>query len=233
MHKILCSLLLLVGCQNSTSSHLTVGTNAEFPPYTFIEKGEIVGFDVDIAKEIGKRMGKEIQFKDMPFDALIPDLIFNKIDFIAAGLTVTEERAKRIAFTKPYLQGEPLVILSLNNITDLKGKKVIVNDGFTADLFLSGQKGIELIRLPTTAEGFLALKSGRADAFVTAQSTIDTFFKTHERSNYYLNPIPNTAENCALAISKSNPQLLADIQIVLDQMEEDGTLNKIKTKWNL
>src|SRR6185369_11452130 len=102
-------ILILISClsifylQAAMSNTLIVGTNAEFPPYCYIENNIIVGFDIDIAKEVAQRLGKSIQFKDMPFDALIPDIILGNVDFVAAGMSYTEERAKRVSFTRPYL----------------------------------------------------------------------------------------------------------------------------------
>lgn len=219
-------------------SALVVGTNAEFPPFTYIENGEIVGFDIDIAKEVARRLGRDIEFNNMPFDALIPAILLNHVDFVAAGMSYTEERAKRVLFTKPYLSEDPLVIFStaaesVSSLEALKNKTVVVIEGFTADLFMSSKKGFRLIRLPTQADGFLAIKSGRAAAFITAQSTVDAFFKMQEGSQFHTALIENTGETCALVVPKPKFKLLQEIQQALDEMEQDGTLAKLKEKWKL
>ena len=235
-------ILLLLACSASlsaTSTHtLVVGTNAEFPPYCYIENGEIVGFDIDIAKEVAHRLEKEIQFKNMPFDALIPDILLNHVDFVAAGMSYTEERAKRVSFTKPYLSEDPLVIFttatkSIHSLDALKDKTVVVIEGFTADLLMSSKKGINLIRLPTQADGFMAIKSGRAAAFLTAQSTVDAFFAIHEASQFHTTVIEETGETCSLVVPKNKSKMLMDISQALDEMESDGTLSKLKEKWKL
>ena len=95
----------------SPSKTFIVGTNAEYPPFCSVENGNIVGFDIDIAKDIAKRLGKEIIIKDMAFEALIPELQIGKIHFAAAGLTPTPEKAKKVLFTEPYLKGDPLLII--------------------------------------------------------------------------------------------------------------------------
>lgn len=221
----------------AASDTLIVGTNAEFPPFTYIENNTIVGFDIDIAKEVALHLGKNIQLKDMPFDALIPSIILGNVDFVAAGMSYTDERAKRVLFTKPYLTEDPLIILTTKNqdthLDDLKGKTVVVIEGFTADLFMSSKDGINLIRLPTQADGFLALKSGRADAFVTARSTVNAFFDKQNASQFHTTIIEGTGETCALVVPKSKAALLVEIQNALDVMERDGTLTKLKTKWKL
>jgi arginine/lysine/histidine transporter system substrate-binding protein len=172
----------------------------------------------------------------MPFDALIPDIVLGHIDFVAAGMSYTEERAKRVSFTKSYLSEDPLVIFTTSKeleLEDLKGKTVVVIEGFTADLFMSPKEGITLIRLPTQADGFMAIKSGRADAFVTAKSTVDAFFQMQDASQFYTTTIDGTGETCALVVPKNKPELLIDIQKALNDMENDGTMTKLKIKWKL
>lgn len=240
MYKKILTLLLSLGTsflQAAESSSLIVGTNAEFPPFCYIENKTIVGFDIDIAKEVAKKLGKTIQLKDMPFDALVPEVSLGSVDFVAAGMSYTEERAKRVLFTKPYLSGDPFVIFSLSqkkfNLDDLNGKTVVVIEGFTADHFIASRAGINLIRLPTQADGFMAIKSGRADAFVTAKSTVDAFFEGQDPSKFHTTILEGTGETCVLAIPKSKASLLLNIQKALDEMEKDGTLAKLKSKWKL
>lgn len=216
---------------------LIVGTNGEFPPFSYIEDQQLVGFDIDVAKEVGKHIGVALTFKDMPFEALLPELILGRVDFVAAGLSATEERAKRVNFTKPYLESDPFVIFTKADknytIDDLKGKKVVVIDGFTADQYMSEKKGIDLIRLPVQADGFLAIKTNRADAFITAKSTVDSFFLTQDPSQYRLVDIEGTGENCAIAVPKQKEALLKEIQAALDEMETDGTMQTLKDKWGV
>ena len=170
----------------------------------------------------------------MPFDALIPDIALGHVDFVAAGMSYTEERAKRASFTKSYFE-DPLMIFSKRPLSfdKLKGKKVVVVQGFTADLLMSSQKNIDLIRLPSQADGFLAIKSGRADAFVTARSTVASFSETQDAAQYHTTLIEAAGDTCALAVPLKKTKLLAEIQTALDAMEEDGSMAKLKTKWKL
>lgn len=237
------ALLFSIGCEKKTneSNTLIVGTNSEFPPFTFQINGEIVGFDIDVAREVCRILDKKMVLKDMPFEALLPDLILGNVDFIAAGITYTEERAQRVAFARPHLSNDPLIILTLSQsnfpatggVEDLVGKTVVVNEGYTADLFLTQNSRLKLLRLSAPADAFVALKNKRADAFVTAQSTLDAFLKTQEKPDFQINVIEGTVDTYALVVSKKNPELLASIQSALDKMEEDGTMTEIKNKWKL
>ncbi|HLC06707.1 MAG TPA: transporter substrate-binding domain-containing protein [Candidatus Babeliales bacterium] len=230
-----------------TLDTIIVGTNAEFQPFSFKHNDQIVGFDIDVIQEVFKRLGKQITLKDMPFDALIPEIQIGNIHVIAAGITPTEERAQRALFTHPHLTGNPLVIISskktsldsegqaLTKLEDLAGKTVVVNEGYLSDSFMSEQPGVELLRLssPLVSDGMLALQSSRADAFVTASHSIKPYFEKYSIDDFNVIPIPNTQETSAFAISKHYPDLRRDIQVTLNDVEKDGTLAAIKTKWNL
>jgi len=220
---------------------IIVGTNAEFQPFSFKDEDAITGFDIDVITEALKRLGKEIIFKDMPFDALIPEIQLGNIHIIAAGITPTKERAQRALFTNPHLTGDPLGIISVktNNpittIENLIGKTVVVNEGYTADTYISKQPGISVIRLssPAVSDGMLALNSSRADAYVTALNPMKPYFDKYGIENFVVTPIVGTEEGSAFAVSKYYPELRDTIQITLDRMQEDGTLAALKTKWNL
>lgn len=238
MYKIFRALFLclLAGCGTAPDSNtLTVGTNAEFFPFSFREGKEIVGFDIDIAKEVSHRLNKRLVFKDMLFEGLLPDLFLGNIDFIAAGMTYTEERAKRVAFTKPYLNDDRLIIISekYDPQVGLDGLTIAVNEGYTADLFLSGRKNLHLIRLNSPADAFLALKNDRCDAFVTAKSTAQTFLQAEKNLGFICHELGGPNDNYALIVAKDNLLLLEEIQSALDSMEQDGTIVKLKKKWGL
>ncbi len=217
---------------------LLVGIYAAFPPFTFVENEEFVGFEIDLVKEIGKRLHKDIEFKNMPFGTLLPSLQLGSIHVIASGLTATPERSKMVLFTEPYVENNPLVILSLQSapakkLTDLPSKQVLVNEGYTADLYMSNIPGLHLTRLKTVADAFLALKSGRASAFVTAKNTLKPFFNQYGSDEFYVSEIPGTDENTSMAVAPQYPELLKEIKATLVTMKEDGSLQYLKNKWGL
>jgi polar amino acid transport system substrate-binding protein len=222
------------------SNTIIVGTNAEYPPFSLMKNDTIVGFDIDLIQEVLRRLDKKIDLKDMPFDALLPAAQVGSIQVIAAGVTATPEREQTLLFTKPYLSGDPLMIITTKDkegtiatVEDLTGKKVVVNEGFVSDFYMSNIQGPELIRLPTVTEGFLALTTGRADAFVTARNSAQPFFDQQGSENFTVIPIEGTSDNYSLGISKKYPELLEPIQKVLDAMQQDGTVQALKDKWHI
>ncbi|MGM0502854.1 MAG: transporter substrate-binding domain-containing protein, partial [Bacillota bacterium] len=109
---------------------LTIGMSADYKPFEYTDDdGEIVGFDVDIAKAIGDQLGIEVEFVDTAFDGLIPGLKSEKYDLIMSAMTITEERAKAVDFTDQYFNaGQVVAVMADNNDIkgpeDLEGKKV-------------------------------------------------------------------------------------------------------------
>ena len=117
---------------------IVMGTNAEFPPFEYREGEKVVGFDVEIAKKIAEKLGAELQIEDMTFDGLIPALEAGKIDFIAAGMSITEERKKNVDFSNGYYKASQVIITlkdntEINGPEDLENKTIGVQLGTTGD----------------------------------------------------------------------------------------------------
>jgi len=240
-----CTILLLPSCSEnpkpSTSSEkvLVVGTNAEFAPFAFIQDGEIQGFEIDVAKELCNRMGAKIKLIDLPFDGLIPELKLHKVHFVAAGMTVTPEREKVVDFTDPYLEGSPLCLVYSEDkfkdlsVSDLINFRVVVNDGYTADFYVADTLGINPIRLSNPVDAMIALKSNRADVFITAKDTLLPLLQNKTYANYSYQPIDSTEENCAIMLPKGSLDLKGELNGFLKAMKQDGTLDELKSKWGL
>lgn len=219
---------------------LVVGTSLDYPPYEFVDKatGQAVGLDIDLVREIALKLNKKLDIQDKPFTSLIFGLLSNDVDLLVSGMTPTKRRARLVAFTKPYLQGKPLVIFSKisrcmpKSIQDLQGKVVAVNTGYIADMYMSKQPGVELIKLTSPADCFMAVQAGSVDAFVCNQNAVQDFLKhTAHPEQFAMVQIPDTQEVCACAVNKNNPTLLQEVNQALDAMIADGSLDQIKQKW--
>ena len=221
---------------------LIVGTNATFYPFSFERDNDIVGLDIDVIKEVATRLNKKIILQNMSFEALIPQIQLGNIHAIAAGMTPTQEREKRLFFTTPHFDKDPLIAIQpqgaapITTTELLKDKIVIVNQGYTADRVVSDVPDIkDIIRIssPYVSTCILALQSGKADVYVTAQSTAKLYFEQNTNSPFMQTPLENTEEIYALAVSKKFPTLYTQIQKVITDMNEDGTIQTLKKKWNL
>lgn len=218
---------------------LVVGTSADFQPMSFKKNNTIVGFDIDLVNEIGKRLNRPVAIQDMPFEVLLPQMQLGTVHIIAAGMSATPERAHRVLFSKPYIIDNPLVAVTLKkngkltNFDELKTKRVVVNQGYIADLELSKIPDLQLTRLPSVSDALLSLDAERSNVFVTAASSIKPVIETNGDGKYDLFVLEDTNENSALAISKEYPELAKQIDIIIDELSTDGTLAALKEKWHI
>lgn len=220
---------------------LVVGTSLDYPPYEFIDSDteKPAGLDIDLVTEIAQRLDKDLIIEDKPFSSLIFGLLTNDVDMIASGISPTERRAKLVLFSDLYLTAMPFVVvtksaqLQPSSIDDLKNKVVGVNTGYVTDLYMSKEHpDIELVKLDSPADCFMALQTGVIDAFVTSPHAVKTFLENISNPNdFFSMQLPGTGEVCAFAVAKNNEELLKQINQALEAMRADGTLEKIKQKW--
>ncbi len=241
---ILCYALLNIMKPSQTTqtneNALIVGTSADYPPYEKIDlaTGKIVGFDIDLIEAIAARLGKTVTYVDMPFNALIMNLAAGKIDLIAAGLCITQEREKAVLFSDVYLENDPIVIIykknqtNINSLQDLYGKTVAVNTGYTADTYLSKFSQIALVRLESSSDSILAVQTNTVDACATAYSSCQLFLHQAQADMYSYFTLPDSSDRCAFAYAKNNDALKKDIDSILDALKKDGSLEQFKMRWN-
>ena len=162
---------------------LVVGLDDSFPPMGFRdENNEIVGFDIDLAKEVGQRMGVEVQFQPISWNAKEMELETGKVDCLWNGLSINNERLAALYFAKPYLNNRQIVIVpegsDIKTVADLAGKKIGLQDGSTAmdalessEVYTSGQiKDEDITKLEENVSVFNELKAGRIDAFIVDEA---------------------------------------------------------------
>lgn len=210
-----------------------VGTNAEFPPFEYLEGSNVVGFDIDFINAIAAEMGKEVVIKDMSFDGLLPALQTNKVDVVIAGMTATEERMKAVNFSQPYYSANQVIILAEDNtdikdFADLKGKAVAVMLGFTGDVVVSEMEDVKVERFNAAYAGIMALQNGKVDAVVLDSETANNYVA--KNSGLKLAEGKGEAEDYAIAVKKQDVELLEDINKAIDKIKADGTFAKLIEK---
>jgi len=170
---------------------LTMGTNAEFPPFEFVADnnagivGQFDGVDVALAKRIADEYGYELVIENMAFDALIMALESGRIDFIAAGMTATDERRKTVDFTETYYKAVQYIIVrgdntDIRSVNDLNGKIVGVQQGTTGDFIVSDDLYPDgVMRYSRGIDAVLDLKSNKIDAIVIDSMPATVFVNTN------------------------------------------------------
>lgn len=246
---ILGTAALLGGCGGSkdsaapakpdTKQVLKVGTNATYVPFEFIDekdgKKSYSGFDMDLARELGKRLNMEVEFHNIPFDGLIPALGTGEIDVAATGMVITPEREQRVNFIPYYQSGLGILIgkdiNDIKSLQDLKGKRVAVQMGTTGSVAAHTVEGAVIREFDHNSEALLELKQGGADAVITAIPVAKYYLKTTTDSNAKLVEEPISKQTLGLAFAKDKADLLAKAKKVMDEMKADGTLDKLEQKW--
>lgn len=227
-------LMLIMSTLTFAKEKLYVGTNAEFPPFEYLDKGEVVGFDIDLVKAIGEKLGVEIVIKDMSFDGLIPALETNKIDIVIAGMTASDERKMAVNFSNPYYTANQVIILNDNNndiktFDDLNGKLVGVILGFTGDVVVSEMKDVKSKKYNASYAAIMELQNNKIDAIVLDSETALNYVKNNK--GLKLAETSGEPEEYAIAISKKNSELLNKINIALDELKKDGTYETLLKKY--
>jgi polar amino acid transport system substrate-binding protein len=210
---------------------LTVGTAFGIIPFVYNdEKNELVGFDIDMAKEIGKEMGyDEVKFEAMNFDGVIPAVMSGKVDLLASALVITKSRAEKVDFSNSYYDNVGSVVAipaenkkNIRGIKDLKGKKVSVVVGSAQLDYLSNMDGVDYVGYSNVSEAFLALQHGKVDATFNPFVSVKLFLKEQGKDKFKIVGGEVPISGVGFAVKKGNTELLAKINTALKKVIKSG-----------
>lgn len=234
--KILCllligCLLMVGGCSKKSQGVLTLATEAGFAPYEYYDNGEIVGIDIDIAKEIAKELNMELEIKDVAFDSIISEVKTEKSDIGAAGISYTEERAKEVDFTDDYMDSRQVVIVknnsSISSVADLNNVIAAVQLGSVADSYLTeNYPTVTIVR----EKKFLAAIQDLKDAKVDCVIMDEVPAKELLTSDLKILPDALVTDRYGMIVKKGNKDLLDKANIVINRMKADGSIDAIALK---
>lgn len=228
------ALVLSLSVSAMAKDKIFVGTNAEFPPFEYLEKGEVTGFDIELVNEIGKVMDADVKVLDMSFDGLLPALQMKKVDLVIAGMTATEERKKTVSFTQPYYTASQVIIVkegnnSIKSFDDLKGKKVAVMLGFTGDTIVSEIEGVNVERFNAAYAGIMALQADKVEAVVLDSEPAENYVK--QNPGLVLAEADAEQEEYAIALRKNDKALLEKVEKALAELKANGTYDALIKKY--
>ncbi|WP_295297300.1 basic amino acid ABC transporter substrate-binding protein [uncultured Brachyspira sp.] len=234
---ILLASIMILSCAKEESDVLYVGTNAEYPPFEYLdENGNVVGFDIDLMNEISRLIGKKIEIKDMTFDGLIPALESKTIDILIAGITATESRKKVINFSKPYFESQQAIIVkednnSITNFDSLNNSYTVgVVLGYVGDVALTESKKVEKIeRFNRTADTVVALQSGKIDAAIMDYPIAVGYIKNNEGLKAIKTDL--SIQELCIGFRKEDTKLLEEINKALDTLKENGKYDELVKKY--
>lgn len=222
------------------SGKLVLGLDDTFAPMGFRdENGEVVGFDIDLAREVALRMGVDLETKPIDWGKSASILTNREIDVLWNGVNINNERKAYMNFSKPYLNNMLIIVKhnnyeAINSIDDLAGKIVGVQKGGNYEQIANHpimSKIKELRQYDENVKAFTDLQLNRLDAFIT-DDVFAQYYITEKKAPFtVVHNTPFTDGLYAVGVNKSDKKLLEEIDRILDEMKADGTASKISEKW--
>ena len=220
----------------ASSRVLVVGTDAAYAPFeSQNEKGEIVGFDIDIVKAVAQKAGLEVKFVNTPWEGIFNALKQGDRDLLVSSITITDERRQTMDFTAPYFDAHQLIAVRADSkvarFDDLKALKVGVQTGTTGDEAISklqGKTSANVKRFESTPLALSELATGGIDAVVADNGVVVNYVKNHGGNKFRtVNDPAFTPEQYGIAVRKGNAELLGKLNSGLAAIRADGTYDRI------
>lgn len=219
---------------------LKVGIDDTYPPMEFKDDaGENAGYDIDVAQALGEKLGMKVEFVPTAWTAIFAALQANKYDCIISSLSITEERKETIAYTRPYIANN-LVIVVKKGVDDIKSEKDLKDKGVCVQMGTTADEACKKFNEETPFKTYKQydkmtdalndLKIGRVDALVS-DVVVAKYFVAKDPDNYTVvnTTLPN--EPIAIGCKKSNTAMAEKLDKALEEIMADGTLKKISEKW--
>ncbi|HEY0186758.1 MAG TPA: ABC transporter substrate-binding protein [Cellulomonas sp.] len=244
---VVATALLLASCSSSddaagdastggvdlvSAGTLTLCTNPPFEPFVTEEDGEIGGLDVALATEVADDLGVQLTVRSTAFEGLQSgaDLDTGACDIIAAGITITPERAAKIDFSEPYFDADQGLLVpegsDLDSAESLAGKKVGVQQATTGETWAQ-DNGLETIQFEDLGLQIQALKTGQIDAAVNDVAVLGTFVG----DGYEISANFSTGEQYGIGVKQGNTAMLDAVNSTLDRIRADGTYDALYTEY--
>ena len=233
---------LLVGCTGreeaspSPQERLVVGVDPDYAPFEFVDSatGTVAGFDIDLMQAIGRHHGWQVEFREVTFDQLLASLRAGEIGAAVSAISVTPERQAVVDFSDPYyLTGQSLVVAeddtSITAREDLRGQRVGVQQGTTAEQLAKRIDGALVFRYGDIEEAFRRLSEGDLDAVINDCPSTRSWLEAH-RGFRVADPHLD-AQYYGIALPAGNPDLLEAINTALAVLIGDGTYDSLHVNW--
>ena len=222
------------GAGSGDKGKIIVGLDDNFPPMGF-------GFDVDLAKEASKRLGREVEFKAIDWSSKEAELKSGRVNVLWNGLDITEKRKENMLFSEPYMDNRQIIFVKKGR-TDIKdeqslaGKAIGTQSASTAEEYLDKtdfyKKDVkEVKKYADFVSAFMDLENGRIDAVIGDEIVGRYYMSKHPDSIEAVDVAIGPVSTFGIAFAKDNQQLRDEVQKVLDEMKADGTMAKISEKW--
>lgn len=220
----------------------TVATDASYPPFSSLDaNGNLFGFDVDLADEIGRRWGVQVNYDNITYDALLDTLIAGRDDAVVSAFVPQPERTRQVSYTPAYFTSGTVAVtrradgqpLGADAPAWAAGKTLAVEYGADGDAlarqWATRVTGVNVLRKETAGDALLAVAQHQADAALVDAISAYDFLMSHP--DLQLAGPPLNPEPYVIAVSIQSPELLRQLRQTLAAMQTDGTLPALRVKW--
>ncbi|MCM3004727.1 amino acid ABC transporter substrate-binding protein [Priestia koreensis] len=217
------------------SGELKIGTEGTYPPFTFNKGGKLTGFDVDIAREVAKRLGVKPVFVQTQWDSLFAGLNAKRFDVIANEVGIRKDRQKKYDFSDPYISSAAVLVTAKNNkdikdFKDLKGKKAA--QSLTSNYRkIAEDNGADIVGIEGLTQSMDLITQGRVDATVNDKLAILDYLNRKPNSAVKIVKEEKDSAESAFLFRKDSEKLVKEVNKALADMKKDGTYEKISKKW--
>lgn len=221
--------------QVKKSGELKIGTEGTYAPFTFNKDGKLTGFDVEIAREVAKRLGVKPVFMQTQWDSMFAGLNAKRFDMIANEVGIRADRQKKYDFSDPYIASGAVIVTSKKNkdikdFKDLKGKKAA--QSLTSNYRdIAEKNGAEIVGIEGLTQSLDLITSGRVDATVNDKLAILDYLKRKPNAAIKIVKEEKNSAESAFLFRKGNDKLVKEVNKALADMKKDGTYKKISDKW--
>ncbi len=220
-----------------------VGTESTYPPFEFrTSENELVGFDIDVVGAIAEKLGKKVEWVDMSFDGLIPALMTQKLDMVAAGLSNTPERREKISFSAPYYHSlSAFCVLPGNEQHDasgFEGKTIASQLGTVQDFYVKNNvKNAQSKNFQKSDDCLRELIYGRVDAVLLDGPVAFEYVQSKDFKDKVvlcaLTEVTSAESGMAMGVPKGDEKLIEAVNKVLADMTASGEMKTLRDKWGL
>lgn len=249
----LCMLFCFAGCGEDNSNKLIIATNAEFEPFESLDAdGNYVGFDIDLMKAIGEKLGYEIQFDNMEFDGVVAAVQSNSCDAAISGLTINAKRKKSVSFTDAYYSGAAQILIVAADDQhytgttkeeldeQLKNQAIGVCSGYTGQFYAKGDEewgfaaieGADVKIYENVSTAIADIKNGTINAIIMDDSVAKEAAAANSADVKVID-IALTVEEYGIAINKDNGDLVEKFNTALAELKEEGKIDELLEKYEL
>ncbi|MFD0000006.1 amino acid ABC transporter substrate-binding protein [Nocardia sp. NPDC127526] len=227
--------LTACGNGNDDPNVLKVGTEGTYSPFSYEQNGSLTGYDVDVIKAIGEKLGKKVEFVQTPWDAIFAGLEAKRFDLVANQVTVNPERSQKYSLSQPYTVSEGVIITKadtngINDLADLSGKTCAQSTTSNWSK-VAGSAGCNVEGVPGFVEAITLLKQGRVEATVNDSLAFAEYTKTKNDSSVKVAGKTGETSQQAFAARKDDQDLINQVDTALAELRADGTLAKISEKY--